>query len=185
MPRGKKLGVGLYIGRFQPPHKGHVHAIKHALGMVKELLVGIGSAQYSHEFNNPFTVGERFTMLRLALDSSGIDRRRYTILPVPDTDVHSIWVAQIRANMPKFEIIFTNEPLTRRLLEEDGFQVKGIPFFDRKKWNATSVRDRILKNESWIQFVPRQVAHYIKQIGGVQRIRELSGTDKAEEPHGL
>ncbi|HDM88409.1 MAG TPA: nicotinamide-nucleotide adenylyltransferase, partial [Candidatus Bathyarchaeota archaeon] len=39
---------GLFIGRFQPPHLGHLHAIKQALEECDELIIVIGSSQYSH-----------------------------------------------------------------------------------------------------------------------------------------
>ncbi|HLN89981.1 MAG TPA: adenylyltransferase/cytidyltransferase family protein, partial [Candidatus Binatia bacterium] len=50
---------GLYVGRFQPFHLGHLDAIKYVLKEVDELVIVIGSAQYSHNSNNPFTAGER------------------------------------------------------------------------------------------------------------------------------
>jgi len=171
--------VGFYIGRFQPPHKGHIHAILDALTKVDELIIGIGSAQYSHEPMNPFTTGERFTMLRLALDEAGVDRRRYIIVYIPDTDVHSIWVAHLKSLTPKFDVVFSNDPLTGRLLREAGFKVEKIPFHQRAKYNATSVREKILNGASWEELVPSSVAAYIKKIGGVERIRELSRSDKS------
>ena len=64
---------GLYVGRFQPFHLGHVEAIKKILDEVEELVVVIGSAQYSHNRGNPFTVGERLVMIRNALDEARID----------------------------------------------------------------------------------------------------------------
>ena len=38
---------GIIIGRFQPPHLGHLEVFKRILGEVDELIVGIGSAQES------------------------------------------------------------------------------------------------------------------------------------------
>ena len=171
--------VGFYVGRFQPPHKGHVHAILYALGKVKELIIGIGSAQYSHEPMNPFTTGERFTMLRLALDEAGVDRGKYVIVPIPDTDNHGVWVAQVKSLAPKFDIAFSNDSLTGRLLKESGFKVEKIPFIQRGSFNATSVREKILADGNWEEFVPTSVAAYIKKIGGVERIRELARSDKS------
>ncbi|MFB0514560.1 MAG: adenylyltransferase/cytidyltransferase family protein, partial [Candidatus Bathyarchaeia archaeon] len=37
---------GLFVGRFQPIHKGHVKAISDILKQVDELVIVIGSAQY-------------------------------------------------------------------------------------------------------------------------------------------
>lgn len=175
----RKERTGFYIGRFQPVHKGHVYAASYVLEKVNELIIGIGSAQYSHDLENPFTAGERVTMLRLALDESHIDRRLYSIIPIPDTHVHSIWVAQIVSYAPKFNIVFTNDSLSSELLREADFKVKRIPFLRRDKLNATSVREKILNGESWEALVPRSVATYIKAIHGVKRIRELAKTDRS------
>ena len=46
---------GVFIGRFQPFHNGHLEAIKKLLIEVDELIIMIGSSQYSHSFDNPFT----------------------------------------------------------------------------------------------------------------------------------
>ena len=40
--------TGLYVGRFQPFHLGHLEAIKHILKKVDTVIIAIGSAQYSH-----------------------------------------------------------------------------------------------------------------------------------------
>ena len=67
---------GLFVGRFQPIHKGHVKAIEDILRKVDELVIVIGSAQYSHRADNPFTVGERITMIRKALGREDIPLAR-------------------------------------------------------------------------------------------------------------
>ena len=52
---------GLLIGRMQPVHNGHIEIIKQILEEVDEIIIGIGSAQLSHELKNPFTAGERLS----------------------------------------------------------------------------------------------------------------------------
>ncbi|EQD45121.1 nicotinamide-nucleotide adenylyltransferase, partial [mine drainage metagenome] len=47
------------VGRFQPFHNGHLHVIKEILSQYSSVIIGIGSAQYSHTMENPFTAGER------------------------------------------------------------------------------------------------------------------------------
>ena len=112
---------GLYAGRFQPFHFGHIHAIKHILSEVDEVIVVIGSAQYSHQLDNPFTAGERITMIRKALKEARISSSKYWVIPIRDMHVHMIWVAEVRGHVPLFERVYSNEPLTRRLFEEAGF----------------------------------------------------------------
>ena len=70
---------GLFVGRFQPIHKGHLKAMKDILKEVDELVVVVGSSQYSHTMENPFTTGERVVMIRRALAEEGVDSSRYWI----------------------------------------------------------------------------------------------------------
>ena len=169
---------GLFVGRFQPIHKGHVKAIKDVLKQVDELVIVIGSAQYSHRADNPFTAGERITMIRKALESEDIPLARFWIIPVPDIHIHMMWVAEVVGYTPKFDVVFTNEPLTRRLFLEAGFKVKPVPFHKRKIYSATEIRERMLNNESWEELVPERAAQFIKEIKGIERIRDLAKTDK-------
>ncbi|RLI08296.1 nicotinamide-nucleotide adenylyltransferase [Candidatus Bathyarchaeota archaeon] len=166
------------VGRFQPIHKGHLKAMLDILSEFEELVVVVGSAQLSHELDNPFTVGERLVMVRLALSEAGVEPGRYWLIPVPDAPAHSVWVAMVLAYCPKFEVVYSNEPLTRRLFQEAGFEVRSIPFYERHIYSATEVRRRILAGEPWEDLVPSSVADFIKAIGGVERLRALARTDK-------
>ncbi len=170
---------GAYIGKFQPFHNGHLKCVEYILTKVDELIIILGSAQYSHSLNNPFTAGERIEMIRLALKEANIPHDRYIIVPVPDTNgVHSEWVARVLSYSPKFDVVFSNEPLTRRLFIEAGFNVQNIPFFNRTILSATEVRRRMIDDENWEELVPPAVASYIKSIKGVERLKSLTIKDK-------
>ena len=171
------LRRGIFVGRFQPPHKGHLGAIKKILKKVHELVIIVGSSQYSHRLNNPFTTGERITMIRKALEEDGIQTSRCWIIPVPDVHLHMLWVSQIVGYSPKFDVAYTNEPLTRRLLAEAGFKVEPVPFIKRKIYSATEIRKRMLNRENWEELVPKNVGRFIKEIDGVERLRDLTKTD--------
>jgi len=168
---------GIFAGRFQPPHKGHLGAIKNILEKIDELVIVVGSSQYSHRLDNPFTTGERISMIREALEEEGIQPSRYWIIPVPDVHLHMLWVSQIVGYSPKFEVVYTNEPLTRRLFIEAGFKVEPVSFIKRKFYSATEIRKRMLNGENWEELVPKSVAHFIKEIDGVARLRDLTKTD--------
>jgi len=172
---------GLFIGRFQPFHNGHLEAINYILKKTDELIIVIGSSQLSHEKANPFTAGERVSMIRLALNDIGIDSARYLIIPVPDVTVHSTWFSELKSYVPDFEIVFSNEPLTRLLVKEAGFKVSSIPFFKRKLYKATEIRSRILSGENWSDLVPRSVANFIEKSGCAQRIIDMSSSDFVDD----
>jgi nicotinamide-nucleotide adenylyltransferase len=169
---------GLYVGRFQPFHLGHLDAIKEVLKEVDELVIVIGSAQYSHNIRDPFTAGERLVMVRRALEEGGMDDSRIWIVPVPDVHLHMMWVSAVEGYTPHFDVVFSNEPLSRRLFMEAGYKVKAIRFFERKLYSSTYIREKVIRDENWQKLVPKSVAAFIKEIDGVNRLRDLTKSDK-------
>ena len=157
---------------------GHLDAIKYALKQVDELVIVIGSAQYSHNANNPFTAGDRLVMVRRALREAEVDYGKLWIVPVPDVHLHMLWVSAVEGYTPKFNVIYANEPLTKRLFMEAGYEVKTIPLFERKIYMSTIVREKMVKGDSWTELVPKAAADYIMEIDGVNRLRDLSQTDR-------
>lgn len=168
---------GLYVGRFQPLHIGHVTVITELLKKVDELIIIIGSSQKSHELDNPFTSGERIMMIRAALNEVGIDPSKYYLIPVPDAQYHSVWVSYIVSQSPSFDIVYSNDPLTRILFKEAGITVERIPFIKRSIYSATEVRRRILDGEDWKKLLPNCISELIISIKGVERLKELAATD--------
>ena len=168
---------GVFVGRFQPFHKGHLEVVKKIEQEVDELVIIVGSSQYSHRLDNPFTAGERITMIRKALEETGIQLQRIWIIPVPDVHQHALWVSQIVGYAPKFDVVYANEPLTSRLFTEAGFKVKPLPFIKREIYLATEIRKRMLAGENWKELVPKSVAQFIEEIGGDTRLRELNKPD--------
>src|SRR5437879_10252974 len=87
-------------------------------------------------------------MIRLALKEAKIDANRYTVLPLPDAEFHKVWVSHLLSQTPSFDLVFTNEPLTGRLLKEAGMRVGKIPMFNRTTFTATEVRKRIIEGKT-------------------------------------
>jgi nicotinamide-nucleotide adenylyltransferase len=168
---------GLFVGRFQPFHKGHLKVVKRILKEVDELIIIVGSSQYSHNLDNPFTIGERITMIRKALQEEAVKLSRIWIIPVPDIHQHALWVSQIVSHSPKFHVVYTNEPLTRRLFMESGFRIESMPFIKREIYLATEIRKRIIAGKNWRQLVPSTVVSIIEEIDGDTRLRQLNKND--------
>ena len=74
--------TAIYIGRFEPPHAGHVALLERALQCAPQAIVVIGSAWQVRSPKNPFTWEERADMLRKALPAAEQDRVQ--VLPVRD-----------------------------------------------------------------------------------------------------
>jgi nicotinamide-nucleotide adenylyltransferase len=167
---------GLMIGRFQPFQLGHLEGIKEILEEMDEIIILIGSAQYSHSLNNPFTAGERIMMVHAALIENGFDLSHIFIIPLMDTNDNRIWVAHLITSVPRFDVAYTHNPLVKRLLYESNIEVKSTAFLNREIYSGTEVRRRILNGENWEELVPISVAQIIKEISGIERIQQVGDT---------
>jgi nicotinamide-nucleotide adenylyltransferase len=165
---------GFTIGRFQPFHAGHRRFVDRIADEVDELVVAIGSADASHELSNPFTAGERLLMLNKAL--AAIDVPTY-VVPLEDIERNALWVAHVRSMCPPFDVAYSNNPLVVRLFEEAGVEVRSSPLYDRETLQGTELRRRMRVGESWAESVPDPVVEVIREIDGVERIRQVSASD--------
>lgn len=173
---------GLFIGRFQPPHWGHIWAIKAILNEVDELIVVIGSAQFNYIEKDPFTVGERIWMLREGLREGGVDLSRVIIVPIPNIENNAAWLSHIKSYLPPFQVAYTGNPFVAMLLRQGGVEVRQQPMFDRERYVSTKIRELMIRGDpSWEELVPRSVAAIIKEINGVERLRIISMGEA--EPH--
>lgn len=176
---GLRKGRGLFVLRAQPIHRGHLNAIGEILSEVEELVIVIGSAQVNYTLENPFTVGERIEMVRLALREGGIDPDKVYVVPLPDIHSHRTWVAHVLTFSPSFDVVYTNNPTVALPFKDAGYEVRPIPLYRRDLYSSTNIRERMLADEKWQNLVPLSVVSFIKKIHGVERLRSLSKWHKA------
>lgn len=167
-----------YIGRFQPFHLGHLKVISEIAKEVDELIIGIGSAQLSHTPENPFTAGERIMMISRGL--AGLDLHYY-VIPISDIYRNAIWVAHVRSMTPPFSTVFSNNPLVSRLFHEASYEVKYSPMYNRQEYSGTEIRRRMLAGEDWEKLVPEAVVEVVREIKGVERLKDVSMKGDIEE----
>ncbi len=172
---------GMFLGRFQPPHLGHVEVLERIAGEVDRLLIVVGSSQYSHTLENPFTAGERVWMLEESLVERGIHA---TIIPVPDIHRNSLWVSHVETFTPPFDVCYMNNPLPMRLFKEAGYEVRTFELVDRDRYEATSIRELMQQDgDAWTKLVPDPVVDIVGEIDGVQRLKDVSSSDTTEGAH--
>jgi nicotinamide-nucleotide adenylyltransferase len=92
--------------------------------------------------------------------------------------LHMMWVSALEGYTPRFEIVYSNEPLTRRLFIEAGYKVKSMRLLERKLYSSTAIRQKMLIGRGWERLVPKSVAAFVKEIDGINRLRDLTKTDK-------
>jgi len=165
---------GFYIGRFQPYHNGHQSVLEHIAGKVDEIVIGVGSAQLSHQVDNPFTAGERVLMITRSLTSLECP---FYVIPIEDIQRNALWVAHLRSMTPPFDTCFSSNPLVVRLFSEAGINVQSTAMYKRETLSGTEIRRRMLNNEPWKTLVPPPVIQVLKEIDGVRRLRQIAGDD--------
>lgn len=171
----------ILIGRMQPVHNGHMQVINKILQEVDEVIIGIGSAQLSHEIKDPFTAGERVVMMSQALAEENVDPSRYYIIPMQDINFNAIWASHVKMLTPPFSIVYSGNPLVKQLFSEENIEVKQPPLYSRKTLSGTEVRNKILNDGNWEELVPNATVNLIKEIKGVERIKNLSKKEISEE----
>lgn len=165
------MTTGLIIGRFQPFHFGHLKLIETAEKNLDKLIIGIGSSQFSHTKENPFTAEERKRMLEESLNAD--ESQKFQIIPIPDVNNDKIWVSHVRKLVPEFQVVYTNGALERKLFSDAGIEVKSTQIFNRDNYSGTEIRRRILEGEDWKELVPKGTLKVIEEINGEERIRKL------------
>ncbi|MBU3913319.1 MAG: nicotinamide-nucleotide adenylyltransferase [Nanoarchaeota archaeon] len=152
--------IGLYIGRFQPFHKGHLEVVKSALKEAKHLIIVIAVPLKKID-KDPFSADERKEMIEKVLKDERISN--FSLYIVPDIPSDEEYVAHIRNHVPNFNVVYVGDnKLNERLFKEAGFKVIN----SRRYYNisSTKVREDMLKQgNAWKKVVPNAVVEYIER----------------------
>ncbi|TXT56691.1 MAG: Nicotinamide-nucleotide adenylyltransferase [Candidatus Thorarchaeota archaeon] len=167
----------LFVGRFQPVHKGHLFTIKQILEKGEDLVIGVGSAQYSHTPDNPLTGGERVMLIKRAILAEGLPIERVDIIPIPDIHIHPLWVAHVKSLTPYFDKAYSHNPIVSSLLSDAGIQVDSTKLLERSRYSASHIRDLIRWMKSdWEDLVPAAVVKMLKAYNIDKRIQRIGET---------
>jgi len=158
----------LFIGRFQPFHNGHLHAIRYILERYDEIVLVVAAAQYSYTVDNPFTAGERVEMIKYGL---GPLYARAYVVPVDNVQNNYEWPRHVLSYTPRVNVAFSNNDFVKMLFKMYGLEVRETPIL--QGISGTTVRKAIAEGHEWKHMVPDAVAKFIEEIGGVDRIRAL------------
>jgi nicotinamide-nucleotide adenylyltransferase len=151
-----------FPGRFQPFHKGHLHAVKECVKKYGYVIIGIGTGEKSDE---PFSFAERKRMISGALQAEGISDRTW-LAEIPDVGDDVAWARSIIKRFPDADVVVTGNDWTKECFK--GLRrVDETPWFHPEKYKATLVRQGMKKSGEWRSLVPKEVIPYIeKKIKG-------------------
>jgi len=167
----------LIIGRFQPFHKGHLELVKYILKECDEFVIAIASAQFNYIEKDPFTAGERIWMIHEALKEGKVDLARCYIAAVVNDENNARWIGHLKSFLPPFDVVYTGNAYVSMLMKDSGIKVRDVKFYDREKYNASRIRQLMLKGGNWQELVPRSIAQIIKKIDGIKRMKVISKSE--------
>ena len=173
------MARALFVGRFQPFHKGHLEAVKRILGECEEVVIAVGSSQKSHEPENLFTVGERIEMVYESMKEAGL-AGRCLVVGIPDIKYNALWAKHLGILSPSFDKVYSNSPLVKQLFKEEGMKVKALPMFNRKELDGTHIRNLMLNGKAeWKRLLPPAAVKVAVRVKAEERLREICGGDKS------
>lgn len=145
-----KHSTGIFIGRFQPIHSGHIHAIGVAASQVRQLIIMVGSANQCRSIRNPWSFQERKSMIRIKLESANI--QNVTIVPLNDYPYSdSQWITDVRSTI---EYHTEDRPVLFGHMKEGNDYLTWFPDWEfrsiesQSKINATEVRTTMFLTNS-------------------------------------
>ena len=160
----------LFIGRFQPFHKGHLEIVKKISKEYDEIIIGIGSSQYKNTEDNPFSADERKRMIESVLNTEKISN--YKVYKISDIHNPPKWVDHVDSIVSDYDIVVTNSDFNKKLFLEKGYKVVETPMYKRDCFSGKEIRKRVRNNEDWTDLVPDNVVDIIKEIDGIDRIKK-------------
>lgn len=161
--------LGVFVGRFQPFHEGHLHVVQSALERIDHLLILVGSANAPRGMVNTFTVSERIDMIRASLSPQ--QSVRVTLMGLEDSkDSNDEWVASVKhaahqvwgeqyGDLPARVTLVGHSKdhssyYLRLFPEWDSLDVPGVAGNDGRVLSATPLREQLLGSlRFWFDFL--------------------------------
>ena len=112
--------------------------------------------------------------IRKALIDEKIPLERVCVVPVPDINIHPLWVSHTRSLVPYFDKAYSHNPLVKRLLEDGGIKTDSTKLLERSTYSGRHVRDLMRwGNDEWVSLVPEGVVKLIKKYKLDLRVKEI------------
>ncbi len=157
-----KNKIGLVIGRFQPFHLGHLYLIQKALENAEKIIIAVGSSNV-HDSDNPLSYEARVEIIEKVIEEEKLSNKVLKIVPSPDDPSDNEWLKKLVEQTGRFDIEIGNNDWTNNILEQAGYKVLRIPYFERDIHQGVLIRQIIEQDGLWQERVPKYLVPQIKK----------------------
>lgn len=176
----KKYQFGIYIGRFQPFHFGHLQTLKLALEKAEQIILILGSHQAASNIRNPWSSQERIEMIGSCLSAE--DLKRIHFIPIRDwLYSDNLWLAAVQQKV--FELTQGSYAVAvfGHRKDSSSYYLDLFPQWDyldtghNQGINSTDIRRAYFedRNEGYSQVVPPGIAHFLASFQSSDRYLAL------------
>jgi len=153
----------IFIGRFQPYHKGHHSVVQKALELSKNVIIVLGGANRARSGRNPWNASERMEMIMWNFDKH--DRQRLHFIYHPDWIYDDTkWLSELHASIDRLVVNSktANIGVIGHSKDRSSFYLKMFPYWEsidvpqQVILSATQIRDRMF-DEKLYSFSPEQL----------------------------
>lgn len=176
----KQFQFGIYIGRFQPLHLGHLQTIKLALEQTEQVILILGSDRVAPDIRNPWSSEERIQMIQACLNADELKRVHF--LPVRDwLYSDNLWLTAVQQKV--FEIIQESHSVAilGHRKDSSSYYLDLFPQWDYletgqyQNINSTDIRRIYFGQQTgdYRQFVPLGVTQFLETFRASDRYSAL------------
>ncbi len=135
--------IALFVGRFQPFHKGHLKIIQKILKQNTKIIIIIGSAEQKNNPQNPLCIKKRIELIKSELENIKINNNNYKIIPLNDINNINLWKSHLDKHTPSYDIIYTG---SEKVIQCFNIENPSVISSENKKHRPIKIR-KIKKRE--------------------------------------
>jgi bifunctional NMN adenylyltransferase/nudix hydrolase len=176
----KKYQFGIYIGRFQPFHLGHLRTLELALDCADRVILVLGSHRVAADIRNPWSSQERMEMITSELGESDVSRIHF--LPIRDwLYSDNLWLAAIQQQVLAITQGSSSVVVVGHQKDASSYYLNLFPQWDfletgnYQELNSTQIRQAYFSaiEREWVGQVPPGVARMLKVFQVSDRYQTL------------
>ena len=92
---------------------------------------------------------------------------------IPDVGDHSKWTHLVDEIIPEYDVVFSNDDFTHELYGKRGKSIIAVDLKSRSDLSGTNIRNLILTDQNWKEFVPSGTIDVLSEIDGKKRLEDL------------